>query len=145
MHREEALAEIGGALKVREDMGKEMIGVCEAGILVVIDIAILCVGRVRRWCEIAVVEDDDFVDREDCRCSGYLTGEKSLKLSRLCADTALVASVRAALRERAYFARMLPGNAMLSVHFLPPCGLNSAVGFDVSFISAALEAASCFL
>ena len=86
MHRKEALAEVRRALKIREDMGKKMVRVCEASILVVIDVAILCVGGVRRRCEVTVIEDDNFVDGEDCRCSGYLTGKKSLKLSRLRAD-----------------------------------------------------------
>ena len=65
MHRKQALAEVRGAFKVGEDVSEEVIRVGEAGILVMIDGAILRGSCVRRRCEVAVVEDDDLVDTED--------------------------------------------------------------------------------
>ena len=48
-------------------------------------------------------------------------------------------------RGKAYFARMLPGTAMLTVHFRPELGLKIAVGLEVSmFVELCSMLESCF-
>lgn len=83
---EERFAQMGRRLEIREEMVQKLIGIGPAGVPVfvrtMLSIAILlplvvlpmsAVG-VRRLLALAIVEDDDFVDREDGSGASYLTG-----------------------------------------------------------------------
>lgn len=83
---------------------------------------------------LTIVEDDNFVDAEDCTCSRYLADQAGfLIMGESTAEKILThkANMLESTR-RTYFAMMLPGSARLRVKVLPPVGWKTADGLDVS-------------